>query len=202
MVGCIGCSDARSLVSRRSVKRPSPGWGDFSRAVGKQDGTPVNGSSLRVQLPALSRDIVFGARLDPAFAGRGFLAFPERRVGLQPIDQKLTGGERSFAVRRGRRDEHNAVAGFEAAIAVDDQHGIQRPAPVRLRLDLAELLLGHAWVVLKSKGGGVVTPSPIANQPDEAGDPTYPMVSGGKAFELGADVKILALHPDHRSNRP
>src|SRR5712671_5360852 len=54
---------------------------------------------------ALPCSIVFGAGCDPAFAGRGFLALPERRLGLQPVDQEMAGGECGLAVRRGGGDE-------------------------------------------------------------------------------------------------
>src|SRR5438132_74503 len=50
-------------------------------------------------VPAFLRSVVFGAGCDPAFAGRGFLALPERRFGLQPVDQEMAGGERCLTVR-------------------------------------------------------------------------------------------------------
>src|ERR1700730_17409279 len=53
------------------------------------------------RVPAFPRSIVFGAGCDPAFAGRGFLALPERRFGLQPVDQEMAGGEGGPAGRRG-----------------------------------------------------------------------------------------------------
>src|SRR6516162_7820187 len=138
------------MIAGQQKKRKAgfPGLGDFNRAVGKQDGTPVNGSSLRVQLPALSRRAIFGARLHPALAGGGFFALPERRVGLQPIDQEMASGERSFAVRRGGGGEDDAVARLEPSVAVNDQHRVKRPAPMRLGLDLSQLLLGHAGIML------------------------------------------------------
>src|SRR5262245_29108003 len=73
--------------------------------------------------PTLLGVFVLGAALDPAFARRRLLAFPERRIGLQPIDQKMAGGEGGFAMRRCGCDEHDAVARLEAAVAMDDQHG-------------------------------------------------------------------------------
>src|SRR5437879_4890863 len=36
-------------------------------------------------VPALSRSIVPGASTHPAVAGRGLLAFPERRIRLEPV---------------------------------------------------------------------------------------------------------------------
>src|SRR6266403_4546729 len=49
------------------------------------------------RVPAFLRSIVLGAGFDPAFAGRGFLALPERRFGLQPVDQEMAGGEGGLA---------------------------------------------------------------------------------------------------------
>ena len=49
-------------------------------------------------VPAFLRSIVLGAGFDPAFAGWGLLALPERRFGLQPVDQEIAGGEGRLAV--------------------------------------------------------------------------------------------------------
>src|ERR1700738_32386 len=102
-------------------------------------------------VPAFLRSIVFGAGFDPAFAGWGFLALPERRFGLQPVDQEMAGGECRLAMRRGGGDEHNAVAGFEPAVAVDHQHRIERPAPMGLGLDLGKPFFGHARIMLEGQ---------------------------------------------------
>ena len=110
----------------------------------------------------------------------------------------MAGGERRFAVRRGGGDQHDAVAGFEPAVAVDDQHRVERPAPVRLGLDLGELLLGHAGIMFEGQGRDPVAAAHVAHQSDKARDAADPMIAGGEALELGADVEILALHPDHR----
>ncbi len=148
--------------------------------------------------PPLLRRVVFGAGFDPALAVGRLLALPERSVGLQPVDQEMAGGERGLAVRRGGGDEDDAVAGFEPAVAVDDQRGVERPAPMRLELDLGELLLGHSGIVFEGQGRDLVTAAHVAHQPDEAGDPADPVIAGGEPIELDADIKILALHTDHR----
>src|SRR5437016_745374 len=41
------------------------------------------------RVPALPRRVVLGAGFDPTFAGRGLLALPERRFGLQPVAQEM-----------------------------------------------------------------------------------------------------------------
>src|SRR5438093_463691 len=57
------------------------------------------------RVPPLPRGVDLGAGCDPAFAGRGLLALPERRFGLQPVDQEVTGGKRGLAVCGGGGDE-------------------------------------------------------------------------------------------------
>src|SRR5437762_2893071 len=52
------------------------------RVVGRRPDLPSLG------VPALPRSVVRGAGFDPAFAGGGLLALPERCFGLQPVDQK------------------------------------------------------------------------------------------------------------------
>jgi hypothetical protein len=69
--------------------------------------------------------------------------------------------------------------------------------PMRLGFDFAELLLGHAGIVLERQGGYAVTPAHVTDQSDEAGDPADPVIAGGQVFELDADIEILALHADH-----
>ena len=57
----------------------------------------------------------------PSAARVGLLRLPERRLGLQPVDQEAAGVERGVAVRRGDGDQHDAVARLEPAVAVDDR---------------------------------------------------------------------------------
>src|SRR3984893_13924595 len=148
--------------------------------------------------PAFLRSIVLGAGLDPALAGRGFLALPERRFGLQPVDQEMAGGECGLAVRRGGGDKYDAVAGLQPAVAVDHQHRIERPAPMRLGLDLGKSFLGHAGIVLEGQRRNPLAAAHIPHQPDEARNAADAVIAGGEPFELDADIEIFALHPDHR----
>src|SRR5258708_4034516 len=55
------------------------------RVVGRSPGLHSLG------VPALPRSVVRCAGFDPAFAGGGLLALPERRFGLQPVDQEMAG---------------------------------------------------------------------------------------------------------------
>jgi hypothetical protein len=52
--------------------------------------------------------------------------------------------------------------------------------------------------VFESQRRNGVTAAHIADQPDKACDPAYPVIAGGKPFEFCADVEILELYPDHR----
>src|SRR5216683_7109521 len=97
-------------------------------ARGAERGLPRTRLASGLAAPTPGGGFVFGPGGDPPFTCRGFLALPEGRVGFEPIDQEMAGGERGFAVGRGGGDQHDAVAGLEPAIAVDNQHRIERPA--------------------------------------------------------------------------
>src|SRR6266436_199443 len=120
------------------------------------------------RVPALPRRIVLGTGLDPAFAGRGLLALPERRFGLQPVDQEMAGGKGSLAVCRSGGDKYDAVAGFQPAVTVDHQHRIERPAPMGLGLDLGKPFLGHAGIMLEGQRRNPLAAAHIPHQPDKA----------------------------------
>ena len=127
-----------------------------------------------------------------------YFAWLRARVGLQPVDQEMAGSERGLAVRRGGGNQNDPVAGFEPAIAMDDQRGIERPAAVRLQLDLGEFFLGHAGIMFEGQGGDLIATAHVAHQPDEAGDAADSVIAGGEPVQLDTDVKIIALHTDHR----
>src|SRR5262249_15080378 len=55
--------------------------------------------SVLVLFPALRCLVVAFMGADPLVASRGLLELPERRLGLQPIDQEFTGLEGCFAMR-------------------------------------------------------------------------------------------------------
>jgi hypothetical protein len=66
----------------------------------------------------------FGAPRRPSVAGRGLLALAKRRLGLQPVGQKMAGGERCLAMRRG-------AAGLRWQFTHSSQQ-LQLPRGVRL----------------------------------------------------------------------
>src|SRR5271166_7090095 len=159
---------------------------------------PQRAGGLGWGRPTLPRSIVSGTRLDPAVAGRRLLALPEWRLCLQPVDQEKAGCEGRLSVRRCRGNKHDPIAGFEPAVAMDYQHRVERPPTVRLGLDFGELSLGHAGIMFEGQRGDAVTAAHIADQPDKARDPAYPGIAGNEPFEFRADIKILALYPNHR----
>src|SRR4051794_26217716 len=93
-------------------------------------------------LPPCSSLVVVGMRADPFLARRRLLELPERRLGLEPIDQEFAGLEGRLAVWRAHRHQYYAIACLHPAVAMDDQGGLQRPALLRLGLDRFQRLLG------------------------------------------------------------
>src|SRR6476620_5647570 len=66
--------------------------------VNRRSGTSVAFERL-LFLPAGGGLVVLGMRADPFFALRGVLELPERRLGLEPVDQELAGLEGGLTVR-------------------------------------------------------------------------------------------------------
>ena len=128
----------------------------------------------------------------------GLLEFPERRLGLQPVDQEGAGFEGWRPMRRGGRDQHDRLARQHPAVTVNDQARLQRPARVRLRLDLGELLLGHPGIMLQRHRRDRLA-AMGAHQPDEAGERADVGATGGQRRELGANVERLLLDANHHA---
>src|SRR3546814_12496372 len=83
-------------------------------------------------------------------------------------------------------DHDDAIAGLQPAVAMDHQAGVERPARPRLGLDLRQLLLGHAGIVLEGhRALGVA--AHLAHQPDEAGDAAALRLAGPPRPTLGPD---------------
>src|SRR5258707_4743490 len=104
---------------------------------------PVVGSRRAGSFGAPARGglVVVGAGGDPLRAVWRLLELPERRLGLEPVDQEGARVERRLAVRRGGGDQDDALTRLEPAVAMDDQAVDQLPAPARLGLDLGQHLL-------------------------------------------------------------
>src|SRR5262249_26304916 len=146
--------------------------------------------------------------LHPLCALRRFFQFPEGRLGLEPVDEEGARLECGLAVRRGSGHEHDALPGLEPAIAMYDEAGREGPAPRCFGLDLLQLLLGHARIVLERHGAdrpvmdyraarNVRYADQVAHQPDEARHAADIVSPGRKPLELRAHVEVLALYLDH-----
>jgi hypothetical protein len=80
---------------------------------------------------------------------------------------------------------------------VDDEARVERPAAVRLGLDLGQLLLGHAGIVLEVSASTRSVPPISRTSPIKLATPPMRGLPR-QLFQLGADIEILALHADHR----
>jgi len=103
--------------------------------------------------PARLRLIVGGAGIDPAFALRGILLFPERRPGLEVVDNELTGTKRLAPMAAGGQDEHDGVRGLQFPYPVHHSHRRQVPTPAGLIHDGLQGLLGHTGIVFQVHAG-------------------------------------------------
>src|SRR5579883_235740 len=158
-------------------------------------------------LPAGRRLVVPGMGADPFFALWRVFQLPERRLGLQPIDQELAGLECRFAVRRADGDQHNTVTGLQPAVAMNDQGRLERPAATGLGLDLLQRRLGHAGIVLQGQRIDAVAVIAVAHvqlahQADEYREAADPAVVPGETVELGADIEVGLLYPHGHAQPP
>src|SRR5260370_24848811 len=82
-----------------------------------------------LRYPAFRGGSVARLGLDPARALGRLLELPERRLGLEPVDEEMAAGEGRLAMRRGGGDEHDARPGLAPAVAVGDPPRRAPPAP-------------------------------------------------------------------------
>jgi len=91
------------------------------------------------------------------------LSLPERRVRLQIVHEKLRRGESLSAVLARGGDEDDGLAGTDQAIAVDDEHALERPSPARLVDDPLDLRFRHAGIMFdfeRREGAPFITAKP------------------------------------------
>src|SRR5689334_12147636 len=99
--------------------------------------------------PAGGRFIVARTRIDPASALRRLFLLPERRFGLQVIDDEAACVERLSAMGARYRDENDLIRRRERADTMDDERIVDVEAPLRLGDDRVERLLGHPGVMFE-----------------------------------------------------
>src|SRR3989442_5766485 len=109
--------------------------------------------------------------LNPDLALRRGLELPDRGDLLELVDAPLAGPECLGPVLGGSDDQHDVLANLDVPVAVDDQdfdhvEVLQGPLP-----DLAELLLGHPFVILELDAGNVVALGPVPGGAQENRDP-------------------------------
>ena len=113
------------------------------------------------------------ARFDPTGAFFAFLALPERRVGLEVVHQEFRGLEGRLPVRRSGHDQHDVLAWYDAAEAMNDGQALQRPARQRLIGVAADFRFRHARVVLERQRGdrfAIVVATADAAEGDDRAD--------------------------------
>ena len=140
--------------------------------------------------------------VDPLRPIRCLILFPEGSLGFQPVDEEMAGLECSLAMGRGGSHEDDAIARFEAPVAMDDEAVDQIPARSRLILDAPQLFLGHGGIVFQGHRPDRRLAGQIAHQTDEGADAADPVAAVAEPRHFGADVEILALHPDHVAPPP
>ena len=97
-------------------------------------------------------------------------------------------------------DQHDAIAGFHAPVAMHDQTGFDRPAPSCLGFDVLQRFLGHAGIVFQRQGIDAVTVIALAHvhlahEADEHRQSADALVAIRQLLELGADVEVHLLDP-------
>src|SRR5260370_769048 len=165
--------------------------GEVRRRISQQSCTTL----LALLLPTLRCSIVAFVSADPLFAGGRLLELPERRLGLQPVDQEFAGLEGGLAMRRADRDQHDAVARLQSSVAMHDQRRLERPAAAGLGFDLLQRFLGHAGIMLEREGDEPLAMQALAHvhlahQAHEHRQPADALVALRQTVELGAGSEI------------
>ena len=68
---------------------------------------------------------------------------------------------------------------------------------MRFGLDLGQGRFGHLRVMFEGHRLDRLVAGDVADQPNEAANPTDAVVAVRQLFQFLADVKILGLYPDH-----
>jgi hypothetical protein len=107
------------------------------------------------------------------------LAFPDRDVAFDPLDQKLRGGVGLSPMLGDDHDRHADLADFHEPEAVLHLHAFQRPSSVRLVDQSLDQPLGHLRIRVVEQGLHRAVPDAIrSDDPDEGHHRTAPIMSG------------------------
>src|SRR5207244_7470898 len=137
--------------------------------------------------------------LDPDLALRCALELPDGGDLLELVDAPLAGPERLGPVLGGSDDKDDVLADLDVPVPVDDQdfdhvEVLQGPLP-----DLAELLLGHPFVILELDAGHVVALGPVPGSAQEDRDSPDAAGAGPHPRQLDIDREVLPLD-SHQHN--
>jgi hypothetical protein len=102
-------------------------------------------------------------------------------------------------MRRDGDDEHDLLAGRDAAMAMHDGYALERPALLRLLDDARDLLLGHARIMLDLERREAS--AFIAANSGEGHDGADIASPARERRDLGTDVESLRLDADDHGLR-
>src|SRR5471032_1591557 len=148
---------------------------------------------IQIKFPLLQCGLVGHAGVDPARALRRLLLLPERRFGLQIVDDELAGGEGLAAMRRRHHHQYNLLQRLERTDTVDHQRAEQRPARPGLVDDGGDGLLRHARIMFQLHLGHGRALVHIAHRADKGHDTTNPGLTGAQLRHLGRQIEIAGL---------
>lgn len=119
--------------------------------------------------------------------------FPEWRLGLEEIDEKLTSCKRRLAVGTADTDKHYLLAQMHSANPVNYGQLIQRPALTGLSGNLPQNGFCHPGIVFQRQVGNraaIVEVAHLANK----GHHGAVAVVGGDAGIFGRDIEVGGLY--------
>src|SRR6218665_723732 len=99
--------------------------------------------------PARQRRVVADPGVHPAHALGSVFLFPERRLGLEVVDQKLAGLKALPPVGTGHGHQHDLLERLQPPDAVDDARANDVEAPHRLIDHRLDGFFGHAGIMLQ-----------------------------------------------------
>ena len=185
---------ARPGAHRGDPVRPRCGAAALRRVPRQpRQGRATLTRSARRPIPPGGRGIVGFPRGDPALARGRLLELPERRPGLEPVDQEGAGVERRARGAPTRSPPaRSASPGSIRPTRWMTRLSCSGQRRARLGLDRGELALGHAGIVLERHGEHRLAAMLVAHHADEAGDAADVGAAAREAGELGRDVERLA----------
>ena len=145
--------------------------------------------------------MVLGAGLDPAFAVRPRLLFPEGRARLQLVHEKIRRLEGGPSVFGGHRDEDDRLADLHPPPAMRDQHVLDDEPQPGLGLELGHHLAGVAGIGVDLQLGHRRPVGGAPRQSGEGHDRARLRPARAECVQQCAGIDGFILEPDHLSRR-